>query len=108
MEAVWMAGGSIQAYDPEARDECRRLYGDRQGLILAEHRMEALDGADALVICTEWKEFRVADFKAIKAALRTPVIVDGRNIYEPSTVNAAGLLYFGVGRGDGVTNQSPH
>ena len=108
MEAVWAAGGRIQAYDPEARDECRRLYGDRQGLILAEHRMEALDGADALVICTEWKEFRVSDFKAIKAALRTPVIVDGRNIYEPSTVNAAGLLYFGVGRGDGVTNQSPH
>jgi UDPglucose 6-dehydrogenase len=105
MEAVWAAGGGIQAYDPEARDECRRLYGDRKDLVLAEHRMDALDGADALVICTEWKEFRVVDFEAIKAALHTPVIVDGRNIYEPSAVNAAGLLYFGVGRGDGVTSQ---
>jgi len=105
IEAVWAAGGGIQAYDPEARDECRRLYGDREGLTLAEHRMEALDGADALVICTEWKEFRVADFEAIKSALNTPVIVDGRNIYEPSVVNAAGLLYFGVGRGDMVRDQ---
>lgn len=105
MEAVWAAGGGIQAYDPEARDECRRLYGDRKDLVLAEHRMDALDDADALVICTEWKEFRVADFEAIKAALHTPVIVDGRNIYEPSAVNAAGLLYFGVGRGDGVTSR---
>ncbi|PHQ79599.1 MAG: UDP-glucose 6-dehydrogenase [Thalassobium sp.] len=102
MEAVWAAGGRIQAYDPEAHDECRRLYGDCESLALAEHRMEALDGADALVICTEWKEFRVADFKAIKTALHTPVIIDGRNIYEPSAVNDAGLLYFGVGRGDSV------
>ncbi|MGB1498591.1 UDP-glucose dehydrogenase family protein [Alloalcanivorax venustensis] len=105
MEAVWAAGGGIQAYDPEARDECRRLYGDRNDLTLAEHRMDALDGADALVICTEWKEFRVADFKAIRDALRTPVMVDGRNIYEPDSVRAAGLLYFGVGRGDSVLTE---
>ncbi|MBF5052755.1 UDP-glucose 6-dehydrogenase [Alcanivorax venustensis ISO4] len=105
MEAVWAAGGHIQAYDPEARDECRRLYGDRNDLTLAEHRVDALDGADALVICTEWKEFRVADFKAIRDALRTPVMVDGRNIYEPDSVRAAGLLYFGVGRGDSVLTE---
>lgn len=105
MEAVWAAGGGVQAYDPEARDECRRLYGDRNDLTLAEHRMDALDGADALVICTEWKEFRVADFKAIRDALRTPVMVDGRNIYEPDSVRAAGLLYFGVGRGDSVLTE---
>ena len=105
MEAVWAAGGGIQAYDPEARGECRRLYGDRKDLTLAEHRMDALDGADALVICTEWKEFRVADFKAIRDALRAPVMVDGRNIYEPETVRAAGLLYFGVGRGDSVLTE---
>ena len=105
MEAVWAAGGGIQAYDPEARDECRRLYGDRNDLTLAEHRMDALDGADALVICTEWKEFRVADFKAIRDALGTPVMVDGRNIYEPDSVRAAGLLYFGVGRGDSVLTE---
>ena len=102
MEAVWAAGAHVRAYDPEAHGECRRLYADHGHLMLAEHHMEALDGADALVICTEWKEFRVADFAAIKAALRTPVIVDGRNIYEPATVNAAGLLYFAVGRGDSV------
>ena len=105
MEAVWAAGGRIQAYDPEARDECRRLYDDRNDLTLAEHRMDALDGADALVICTEWKEFRVADFKAIRDALRAPVMVDGRNIYEPDSVRAAGLLYFGVGRGDSVLTE---
>ena len=107
MEAVWAAGGRIQAYDPEAAEQCRRLYGDRASLALVEHRMEALKGADALVICTEWKEFRVADFAAIKSALLTPVIVDGRNLYEPAAVHKAGLLYFAVGRGDRVAALSP-
>ena len=97
MEAVWAAGGAVQAYDPEANDECRRLYDGRDGLLLVDHRMEALNNADALVICTEWKEFRVADFEAIRDALHTPVVVDGRNIYEPEIVHRAGLLYFAVG-----------
>jgi UDPglucose 6-dehydrogenase len=103
MEAVWAAGGAVQAYDPEANDECRRLYDGRDDLLLVDHRMEALNNADALVICTEWKEFRVADFEAIRDALHTPVVVDGRNIYEPEIVHRAGLLYFAVGRGDSLT-----
>ena len=102
MEAIWAAGGSVRAYDPEAANECVHLYGDLETLTLVERRMDALDGADALVICTEWKEFRVVDFSAIKSALRTPVVVDGRNIYEPDVVREAGLLYFAVGRGDSV------
>ena len=102
MEAIWAAGGSVRAYDPEAANECVHLYGDIETLTLVERRMDALDGADALVICTEWKEFRVVDFSAIKSALRTPVVVDGRNIYEPDVVREAGLLYFAVGRGDSV------
>ena len=105
MEAVWAAGGAIRAYDPEARAECRRLYGENEKLVLAERRMEALKGADALVICTEWKEFRVVDFDAIRSALRVPVIIDGRNLYEPDAARDAGLLYFAVGRGRSV--QSP-
>jgi len=103
MEAVWAAGGAVQAYDPEANHECRRLYAGRDDLLLVDHRMEALNNADALVICTEWKEFRVADFEAIRDALHTPVVVDGRNIYEPEIVHRAGLLYFAVGRGDSLT-----
>ena len=105
MEAVWAAGGAIRAYDPEAREECRRLYGENEKLVLAERRMEALKDADALVICTEWKEFRVVDFDAIRSALRVPVIIDGRNLYEPDAARDAGLLYFAVGRGRSV--QSP-
>lgn len=99
MEAVWAAGGRVQAYDPEACREARRLYPDQDGLALKDSRMSALDGADALVICTEWKEFRVVDFEAIKAALSTSVIIDGRNIYEPEAVKSAGLSYFAIGRG---------
>ena len=104
MEAVWAAGGAVQAYDPEANDEWGRLYDGRDGLLLVDHRMEALNNADALVICTEWKEFRVADFEAIRDALHTPVVVDGRNIYEPEIVHRAGLLYFARGRGDSLTD----
>ncbi len=99
MEAVWAAGGRVQAYDPEASREARRLYPNQEGLALMDSRMSALDGADALVICTEWKEFRVVDFGAIKSALSTPVIIDGRNIYEPEAVKNAGLSYFAIGRG---------
>ncbi len=64
------------------------------------HRHEALEGADALVICTEWKEFRVADFATIKKLLITPILVDGRNLYEPKAARAAGLLYYAIGRGE--------
>lgn len=102
MEALWKAGATVRAYDPVAEHECQRIYGQRDDLQLVDDRMEALQGADALVICTEWIEFRTVDFAALKAALRFPVIVDGRNVFEPKAVKDAGLMYFGVGRADSL------
>ena len=102
MEALWKAGAKVRAFDPEAMKEARRHYGDRRDLVLASSPQEAASGADALAICTEWKQFRVADFAWLKANLRSPVIVDGRNLYEPSQLRQHGLLYYAVGRGDSV------
>jgi len=102
IEGLWAQGARVQAYDPEAADEMRRLYGKRDGLVLCEQRDQAVDGADALVICTEWRAFRTVDFQWLKAQLRFPVIVDGRNLYDPRDVQKAGLLYYAVGRGDSL------
>lgn len=102
MEALWEAGASVQAYDPVAMGECHRLYGDHKGLTLVDDRMSTLKGADALVICTEWTEFRSVDFDAIKSALAFPIIVDGRNVFDPEAAKAAGLMYYGVGRADSL------
>jgi UDPglucose 6-dehydrogenase len=99
MEALWAEDASIAAYDPVAIDECRRIYGDRDGLVLAATPLEAVRGADALMLVTEWKEFRSPNFHEIKARLRQPVILDGRNLYDPVAVRARGLEYFGIGRG---------
>ncbi|MCP1374984.1 UDP-glucose dehydrogenase family protein [Dyella lutea] len=99
MEMLWDAGARVRAFDPEAADETRRIYGDRNDLVLCEHPYEALEGADALAIVTEWKAFRSPDFDRIKAALGTPVIFDGRNLYAPAAVEEAGLAYYGIGRG---------
>ncbi len=79
--------------------EARRIYGERPDLQLASSPMEALRGADALLIVTEWKPFKSPDFALMKALLRQPVVIDGRNLYEPARVRAAGLEYFAVGRG---------
>ena len=102
MEAVWNAGGRIQAHDPEAMPETKRIYGERTDLKLVKKPMDALEGADALVILTEWKIFRSPDFAAIKSKLKQPVIFDGRNIYDPVTVQRANLAYYGIGRGDSL------
>lgn len=102
MESLWDAGARIQAFDPEARDECRRLYGDRDDLVLAEQREDTLEGAHALVICTEWKAFRTVDFSMLSKTLLEPVVVDGRNLFHPDSVKAAGLAYYAIGRGDSV------
>jgi UDPglucose 6-dehydrogenase len=91
-------GASIRAYDPVAVHEAKRILGDDARISYAETPMDALDGTDALVIVTEWKEFRSPDFAAIKAKLKTPVIFDGRNLYEPSAPRKAGLEYFAIGR----------
>ncbi|MGO4998489.1 UDP-glucose dehydrogenase family protein [Oceanisphaera sp. W20_SRM_FM3] len=108
MEALWQASAFVQAYDPEAMAECARLYPEqlrtKQGsdqlplLTLNSDKEQAVQQADALVICTEWKEFRTLDFTWLKQQLRSPVLVDGRNLYEPSAVSRAGLMYFGIGR----------
>ena len=91
-------GATVTAYDPVAMEEARRIFGDEPRLRYAENPMAALEGADALVIVTEWKEFRSPDFDRIKATLKSPVIFDGRNLYEPSLVQQAGLTYESIGR----------
>ncbi|MDR5904222.1 UDP-glucose/GDP-mannose dehydrogenase family protein [Franzmannia qiaohouensis] len=102
MESLWAAGARVQAFDPEAQDECRRIYGERADLSLCKRRDEALEGADALVICTEWKAFRSVDFAMLKQALASPIVIDGRNLFEPASVKQAGLDYYAIGRGDSL------
>ena len=100
MEALWGAGATVRAYDPEALDEARRLYPDEQGLELCTTAREALQGADALAIMTEWQEFRSPDFDDIKAKLGDAVIFDGRNLYDPALLRRFDLTYYGIGRGE--------
>jgi UDPglucose 6-dehydrogenase len=100
MESLWAAGASVRAYDPVAMGEARRIYGARTDLVLAGNLEQALEGADALAILTEWQEFRSPDFDTIRGKLQHPVIFDGRNIYDPALVKSFGLKYFGVGRGE--------
>jgi UDPglucose 6-dehydrogenase len=99
MESLWAAGAKVRAYDPVAMPECLRIYGDRADLALCKTSHDALKGADALAIVTEWREFRSPDFDYIKGALHTPVIFDGRNIYDPEQMAQAGFSYYAIGRG---------
>ncbi|MDO9450703.1 MAG: UDP-glucose/GDP-mannose dehydrogenase family protein [Rugosibacter sp.] len=98
IEELFKRGATVRAYDPVAIHETQRIYGTEPRLEYAQNPMDALEGADMLAIVTEWKEFRAPDFAAIKARLKTPVIFDGRNLYEPAHVRAAGLEYFAIGR----------
>jgi UDPglucose 6-dehydrogenase len=107
IEALWAAGASVRAHDPEAMGEARRLYGPRPDFLLAGSPREAVEGADALVVCTEWKRFRIVDFAWLKATLKFPVVVDGRNLWEPDELRRHGLLYFAVGRGDSLNRAAP-
>ena len=91
-------GAHIRAYDPVAMDEARRVFGDEPRIAYAETPMAALDGADALAIVTEWKEFRSPDFAAMRTKLGAGVVFDGRNLYDPAQPRAAGLEYFSIGR----------
>jgi len=100
LESLWSAGASVQAYDPVAMDETRRLYGVRPDLALSESAEAALAGADALAICTEWQEFRSPDFDTLREKLASAVIFDGRNLYDPALVRRFGLKYCAIGRGD--------
>jgi UDPglucose 6-dehydrogenase len=96
MEALWGAGARVRAYDPVAAEEAHRIYGDRPDLLLCKSPEEALLGADALAVVTEWIAFRSPDFARLKRELRDGV--DGRNVYDPRTVAAAGLTYYSIGR----------
>jgi UDPglucose 6-dehydrogenase len=99
MEKLWAAGASVKAYDPEAMEETQRIYGSRDDLSLMGTKESALEGADFLVICTEWQAFRAPDFELIKEKLSAPLIFDGRNLFEPQLMMEYGLHYYAIGRG---------
>ena len=92
------AGASITAYDPVAMDEGKRIFKDEKHLTFADTQDEALKNADALIIVTEWTEFRSPDFTLIKSSLKSPMIFDGRNLYDPKAVRALGFNYYPIGR----------
>ncbi len=98
LEALIAAGAKVQAYDPEALEEAQRIYGEQTGLQYCHSQAEALINADALVIVTEWKQFRSPDFEQLSQQLRDKVIFDGRNMYEPKLVRQSGLSYYAIGR----------
>ncbi|HKJ70798.1 MAG TPA: UDP-glucose/GDP-mannose dehydrogenase family protein [Gammaproteobacteria bacterium] len=98
MEALWARGARVRAFDPEAMDECRRIFGERADLTLVNGPYDAAEGADALVLVTEWKPFRSPDFDRIKASLGDPVIFDGRNIYDPAYLASHGIGHIAIGR----------
>ena len=103
MEALWAAGCRVRAYDPVAMTQTRSLYGDRDDLTLCDNAEQALEGADALAIATEWREFRSPNFELMKSKLAAPVIFDGRNLYDPRVMRSSGFHYYGIGRGDSVS-----
>jgi UDPglucose 6-dehydrogenase len=102
MEALWAAGAKVQAYDPHANQEVTRIYGQRDDLLLLNSKYDAIKGADALMVVTEWKEFKAPDFDEIKKQLLNPLIIDGRNLYNPALMEEQGIRYYGVGRGQSI------
>ena len=102
IEELLQSGATVSAYDPVALTEAQRVLGERPGLSLVAAPMRALEAADALVIVTEWKEFRSPDFETMTQVLKSPVIFDGRNLYDPAMLKDLGLEYHGVGRGTGA------
>ncbi len=102
MELLWDAGATVQAFDPVAMAEAKRIYGQRNDLILCDSATAALNNADALVVVTEWSEFRSPDLNFIKTTLKNPVIFDGRNLYDPQLMIEAGFSYYAIGRGESI------
>ena len=102
LQQLWSAGARVRAFDPEAGNEARRIFGEREDLVLCESEHAALDGADALVVVTEWKQFRSPDFVQMKASIADAVVFDGRNLYAPGDVEGAGIAYYGIGRGRSI------
>jgi len=98
MEQLWAAGASVRAFDPEAMDEIRKVYGDNENLLLVDSKEDALEGADALVICTEWHNFRAPNFDTMRDKLADKTVFDGRNMYDPLVMKEKGLKYYCIGR----------
>jgi UDPglucose 6-dehydrogenase len=99
VEELTRRGARVQAYDPVAMPEAQRVLGAVAGFTTMPSAQAALEGADALLIVTEWREFRTPDFEHIKATLKQPLVLDGRNLYEPELMQAMGIEYVGIGRG---------
>lgn len=98
IEALWQRGATVAAYDPVAEEEVGRIYGKRDDLALVSDPYDALDDADAMIVVTEWKVFRSPDLDTMMSRMKTPIIFDGRNIFQPASVRKAGFEYFGIGR----------
>jgi UDPglucose 6-dehydrogenase len=107
LQLLWEAGACVRAFDPEAMAETQRIYGERADLLLCDSADAALAGADALVVITEWKQFRSPDFVTLAKTLTDAVVFDGRNLYTPQDVEAAGLAYYGIGRGRSLRRPQP-
>ncbi|MGY0619655.1 UDP-glucose dehydrogenase family protein [Lysobacter sp. A378] len=108
LEQLWSVGAKVQAFDPEAGAETRRIFGERADLLLCDSEYAALSGADALVVVTEWKQFRSPDFFRLRQELADAVMFDGRNLYPPDEVEAAGIAYYGIGRGRSILATGDH
>lgn len=102
IEELWAAGATVHAYDPQAMEETQRIYGVRPDFVLCGTKEAALQGADALIICTEWQQFKAPDFDFLKQQLNTPVIFDGRNLFDPERLKQKGFSYYAIGRGQSV------
>lgn len=107
IEAIFAAGGRVRAYDPVAMEEMRHFYPDEKWLELVGTAMDTVEGCDALLINTEWREFRSPNFDKLKAALTQPVVLDGRNLYDPEQMREAGFDYDCIGRPD-MSSQAPN
>jgi UDPglucose 6-dehydrogenase len=103
LERLWAAGARVRAFDPAAMKETQRIFGERADLTLCNRSRETLEGADALAIVTEWKEFRSPDFDFLKKQLKSPVIFDGRNLYDPAMMKKLGFAYYAIGRGENLS-----
>jgi UDPglucose 6-dehydrogenase len=99
IEALLKLGAEIQAFDPEAMQEAKKIFGER--IRYSKRNYDALNGAAALLVLTEWNEFRRPDFQRMKRLLKNPVIFDGRNIYDPADVRKLGFQYYSIGRNHG-------
>jgi UDPglucose 6-dehydrogenase len=99
LEALLGEGAQVRAYDPVAMEEAQRIYADHDGLALCRDAYGAVERADALLILTEWQEFRSPDFERLKELLVRPLILDGRNLYDPALLARLGFDYYAIGRG---------